>query len=96
MAVCRCRMVPKNGRLGGGGLCPHNRRRVDLNRLHGYFGSQCFTMENGVSQSGCTSCIGPRHTDFTDLNGFHGYFGSQCFTMENGVSQCGCTSCIGT
>ena len=31
---------------------------VNLNGLHGYFGSQCFTVENGVSQCGCTSCIG--------------------------------------
>ncbi len=30
---------------------------TDLNGFHGYFGSQCFTVVNGVSQCGRTSCM---------------------------------------
>ena len=42
-------------------LCASGHRHADftdLNGFHGYFGSQCFTVVNGVTQCGCTSCIG--------------------------------------
>ena len=30
---------------------------MDFNGCHGYLGSQCFTVVNGVTQCGCTSCM---------------------------------------